>query len=48
MPLRLLSVETKNWAIGRDLIGLQKERRSPYAPQINDNDNEEHSLVFAF
>jgi hypothetical protein len=41
LPLRLLSLEIKHWAMGRDLIGLQEERRRTSATQFNDN--EKHS-----
>lgn len=38
MGPRLIPVQTKNRAMGRDLIGLQEERRRPYVTKVKAND----------
>lgn len=38
MGPRLIPVQTKNRAMGKDLIGLQEERRCPYVTKVKAND----------
>jgi len=38
MGPRLIPVQTKNRAKGRDLIGLPEERRCPYVTKVKVND----------
>lgn len=46
--LRLLSVQTKNRAIGGDLTGLQEERRRLHATHIKDNDKHSFDICTWF
>lgn len=47
-PTRLLSVQTKNRAIGGKLTGLQEEGRRPHATHFKDNDKHSYDICTWF